>query len=87
MSTSRPVKRQYGSDLIRIAKVILHRWWMIVLAAAVLALLAYTAASVMYKPQYISSMTLIVNNRNAAASETENYVTYTDGLLYTSRCV
>lgn len=78
MSTSRPVKRQYGSDLIRIAKVILHRWWMIVLAAAVLALLAYTAASVMYKPQYISSMTLIVNNRNAAASETENYVTYTD---------
>lgn len=52
--------------LLLYIRKILKKWWVILLAAVVLALSGFAAAKLTYVPQYSSQITFVANNRNSA---------------------
>lgn len=72
-------------DLMRIGKLLLKRFWVIVLVAASCAVAAYLYAKVMITPTYRSSFTAYVNNRittEGSANTSSGDLTASVGLSY-----
>ncbi len=56
-------------DLVVLLKVLLKKWWLILIAAMIVGAGSYTYAKVFIKPTYRASFTAFVNNRQSQNTE------------------